>query len=187
MPVGPFSGRGVGWPQKAASPSPVFPFPPSCTGSWGAAARDRKAVFPWTCAWAPPCPCLAPASFQLFRARGGRLETPLMRPETVPENAGHVPACPYAAGTPCAGAVTSPRPLLLSSVRWWPQWLHPDSLQGSRAALASPSPPEVWRSRLGATHEGSLTRGWEQGDTAAPGVRLSPLPGAAAALSSAGC
>lgn len=73
--------------QIAASPSscpglvPRLFLPPSQTESWGAATRDRKALFLWTRARAPflPRPRLALASFQPFRM-GGALENPINVP-----------------------------------------------------------------------------------------------------------
>lgn len=135
----------------------VSSFPPSQTESWGAATRDRKALFPWTCAWAPflPRPRLVLASFQPFRM-GRHLKTPLMCLETVSENAGHFSVCPHVAGSPFVRAVTSPRPFQSVFCPWWLQWPHPYPLQGSRVALAAPCSPEAWRHCLGVIHEGAL-------------------------------
>lgn len=128
----------------------VSSFPPSQTESWGAATRDRKALFLWTRARAPflPRPRLALASFQPFRM-GGHLKTPLMCLETESENAGHFSVCPHVAGSPFVGAVTSPRPFQSVFCPWWLKWPHLHPLQGSRVALAAPCSPEAWRSLLG--------------------------------------
>lgn len=123
VPVGPFSGRGVRWPQNVASPP--WTRPPSLISlpvklNPGVLPWGTGSLSPWMCLGTPN-PSLALASFQPFRMTRGRLKTPLTRPETVPENAGRFSVGPHVAASLFVGAVTSLRPFP-SPIPWWLQW-----------------------------------------------------------------